>query len=111
MIALRERYSSYFQQSWGDLTGRVDYEIADEHVPYIEPAQNATSKINTYQLLNARLILADIPVANGQTLKLALWGKNLTDKEYRVNTLPFGAWTSSYFGDPRTYGMEATWQF
>lgn len=102
---------TFFQQSWGELIGRIDYEYVDEHVPYIEPFQNATSKVNTYQLVNARLTLANIPVGDTETLKLALWGKNLTDKEYRVNTIPFGAWTSSFYGDPRTYGVEATYEF
>lgn len=102
---------TFFTREWGELTGYIDYQFVDEHFPYIEPAQNATSKINTYQLVNARLTLADIPVAEGQTLKVSLWGKNLTDKEYRVNTIPFGAWTSSFYGDPRTYGLEATYQF
>lgn len=102
---------TFFQSGWGELIGRVDYEYVDEHVPYIEPFQNATSKVNTYQLVNARLTLADIPVGSDQRLSVALWGKNLTDKEYRVNTIPFGAWTSSFYGDPRTYGVEATFEF
>ncbi len=102
---------TFFTREWGELTGYIDYQFVDEHFPYIEPAQNATSKINTYQLVNARLTLADIPVAEGQTLKVSLWGKNLTDKEYRINTIPFGIWTSSFYGDPRTYGLEATYQF
>lgn len=102
---------TFFQSGWGELIGRIDYEYIDEHVPYVDPPQNATSKVNTYQLVNARLTLADIPVGSDQRLSVALWGKNLTDKEYRVNTIPFGAWTSSFYGDPRTYGVEATFEF
>lgn len=98
--------------SWGDLTARLDYEFVDRHVPYIEPAQNATSIVKPYSLLNGRVTLANVPVGNdGQSLKFALWGKNLLDKEYRINTIPFGIWTASYFGDPRTYGVEATYDF
>jgi iron complex outermembrane receptor protein len=80
-------------------------------VPYIEPAQNATSLIKAYSLLNGRLTLGNVPVGNGQFLRFALWGKNLLDKEYRINTIPFGIWTASYFGDPRTYGVEASYDF
>ena len=97
--------------SWGDLTARLDYEFVDRHVPYIEPSQNATSEVRPYGLLNGRVTLANVPVGDGQTLKFALWGKNLADKEYRINTIPFGLWTASYFGDPRTYGVEATYEF
>lgn len=98
--------------SWGDLTARLDYEFVDRHVPYIEPSQNATSIIKPYGLLNGRVTLANVPVGNdGQSLKFAFWGKNLLDKEYRINTIPFGIWTASYYGDPRTYGVEATYEF
>lgn len=104
---------TFLQSGWGELMGRVDYEYIDQHLPYVERFQNATSKINTYQLVNARLTLRDIPLGGpgDQRLSLALWGKNLLDKEYRINTIPFGAWTSSFYGDPRTYGIEATYSF
>lgn len=104
---------TFLQSGWGELLGRVDYEYIDEHYPYINPEQNATSKVNTYQLVNARLTLRDIPLGGSgdQRLSVALWGKNLMDKEYRINTIPFGAWTSSFYGDPRTYGIEATYTF
>ena len=102
---------TFARGNWGDLTGRLDWEFVDSHVPYIEPSQNAVSEIKPYTLLNGRLTLANLPVGENQNVKLALWGKNLLDNEYRVNTLPFGIWTVSYFGDPRTYGVEATWEF
>lgn len=109
---------TFLQSGWGELMGRVDYEYIDQHLPYVEKFQNATSKINTYQLVNARLTLRDIPLGGpgDQRLSLALWGKNLLDKEYRINTIPFGSqagttWTSSFYGDPRTYGIEATYSF
>ena len=44
-------------------------------------------------------------------ITVAAWGKNLTDETYRVNTLPFLIWTASYFGDPRTYGLEISYDF
>ncbi len=97
--------------SWGDLTARLDYEFVDRHVPYIEPSQNATSLVKPYSLFNGRITLANVPVGDGQSMKFALWGKNLLDKEYRINTIPFGIWTASYYGDPRTYGVEATYEF
>src|SRR5690606_4108432 len=91
---------TFARGNWGDLTGRLDWEFVDSHVPYIEPSQNAFSEIKPYTLLNGRLTLANLPVGENQNVKLALWGKNLLDNEYRVNTLPFGIWTVSYFSDP-----------
>ncbi len=37
-----------------------------------------------------------------------LYGKNLTDEEYRVGELPVAdLWTFAYFGEPRVFGIEA----
>ncbi|MBA6411790.1 TonB-dependent receptor [Parahaliea sp. F7430] len=95
---------------WGELRGYMNYSYVDDYVPYVNPSQNASSAIDSRGLLNARLTLAEIPLSNA-TLELALWGKNLSDEEYRLNTVPFGTWTASYFGDPRTYGVQANISF
>tara|TARA_R110002110_G_scaffold43803_3_gene135695 strand:- start:6811 stop:7917 length:1107 start_codon:yes stop_codon:yes gene_type:complete len=102
---------TFVRASWGNLNGRLDYTYSDDYVPYVTPEQNATSMIDSYGVLNGRLSLLDIPVGSSSTLNLALWGKNLTDEEYRLNTIPFGPWTVSFFGDPRTYGLEAVLRF
>jgi len=94
----------------GDLTGRLDWVYVDNRVAYPDPVQNLYSQLDSYSLLNGRLTLAEIPVGKG-TLEVAAWGKNLTDEEYRINTIPFLIWTVSYFGDPRTYGLEARYDF
>jgi len=94
----------------GNLTGRLDWVYVDERVAYPEPIQNLRSQLDSYTLLNGRLTLSDIPLGNGN-LKVAAWGKNLLDEEYRTNTIPFIIWTVSYFGDPRTYGVEVSYDF
>ena len=101
---------TFFSADWGVLRGYLNYSYVDDFVPYTNPSQNATSMIDGRGLLNGRLTLAEIPLS-GNTLELALWGKNLTDEDYRLNTIPFGTWTASYFGDPRTYGVQASIQF
>ncbi len=102
---------TFMRASWGHLNGRLDYTYSDDYVPYLTPEQNATSMIDGYGVLNGRLSLLDIPVGNDNVLSVALWGKNLTDEDYRLNTIPFGPWTVSFFGDPRTYGLEAVLRF
>ena len=52
-----------------------------------------------------------MPLGNDMNLRVAAWGKNLTDEEYRTNTIPFGFWTISYWGEPRTYGMDVRLTF
>ncbi len=69
---------------------------------------------DSYTLWNARLTLADIPVGDGGTLKVSLWGENLTDEEYVVFAFPVGDPAVSIaqaFGDPRTYGLSVTYGF
>jgi len=41
-----------------------------------------------------------------------LYGKNLSDEEYRVGELPVAdIWTFAYFGEPRAFGIEAGYFF
>jgi len=95
----------------GELSGRLDWSYQDDYVPYTNPTQNAVSQIEAYDLINARISLSDIPVGEDRSLQVAAWVKNLTDEEYRVNTIPFGLWATSYFGDPRTYGVDLSYHF
>ena len=109
----------------GVLDLHVDWSYLDEYTPFIDPDQVETSTIEDRSLLNARLSLSEISFGGDNQLSIALWGKNLTDEEYRINTIPFGGvdqrldptgdvgvgWTVSYMGEPRTYGVEVTYDF
>ena len=64
--------------------------------------------IPDYGLLNARLGLGDIPGLDG--VKLALWGRNITDKEYYVMQFNIGQ-PGALFGEPRTYGIDLSVEF
>lgn len=61
-----------------------------------------------YGLLNARLNLAEIPGVEG--LRVGLWGRNLTDKEYYIMQFNIGR-PGALFGEPRTYGVDVTFEF
>lgn len=65
--------------------------------------------VGSYGLLDARVTLTDIPVGTGDW-SLAVYGRNLTDKEYYVDHFNAGV-PSAYFGDPRTYGLEMSVRF
>lgn len=101
---------TFLRGGWGDLTGRLDYTYNDEYVAYVNPEQNVPLNIESYGLFNGRLTLANIPVGSS-TMHIALWGKNLTDEDYRINGIPFGPFAVSFYGDPRTYGLEAGLEF
>ncbi len=89
----------------------VDYNFNDDYVPYIEPSQNATSQIDSYEIVNASLILSQVQVGSDMDMQFGLWGKNITDEDYRQHTIPFGFWTASYFGNPATYGFDVRLNF
>lgn len=95
----------------GSLDFHIDYSYNDEYVPYIEPSQNAHSQIDSYEIVNASLILSEVEIGSDMTMQFGLWGKNITDEEYRQHTIPFGLWTASYFGNPATYGFDARLNF
>src|SRR5690606_32725599 len=64
-----------------------------------------------YGLYNARISWNEV---FGEPLSLSLWGRNLTDTEYFTGTSAqyesFG-YSAGYFGNPRTYGLEARYTF
>lgn len=66
--------------------------------------------IPSYNLINARLGVTNI---GGTGLGLAIFGKNLTDEVYTngiTRSETFG-YISRIYGEPRTYGVEATFKF
>jgi iron complex outermembrane receptor protein len=56
-------------------------------------------------------MLSEVKIGSDMTMQFSLWGKNITDEEYRRNTIPFGLWTLSFFGDLATYGASARLSF
>lgn len=98
------------QSNWGRLDAHIDWSYRDDYVPYTNKEQNIESQIAAYDVVNARLTLDDIQLGQG-SLRLSLWGRNILDEEYRENTIPFGLWTISYWGEPATYGADIRYSF
>lgn len=69
------------------------------------------SRRDAYGLLDGRIGLTDIALGGGTTLEVALWGKNLTDKVYKVSGINLTVVTVSQFGDPRSFGGEVRVRF
>jgi iron complex outermembrane recepter protein len=93
----------------GDLSANINYSWQDD----IYTTTATTSGLwtsDSYGLLNARLTLAEIPGIPAGKLRVALWGKNLEDKEYRVIHAPaFGGYSA--FGDTRSAGVDLVYEY
>ncbi len=85
-------------------------------LPSTDPASVGSALANDtrvpgHGLLNARLSLDGVEIG-GTRLDVALWSRNLADKEYIQNMIDFGpgfgSLTQVYFGTPRTWGIELT---
>jgi iron complex outermembrane receptor protein len=90
----------------GEFSVNVGYSLVDDQ--FSQPG-DPRYIIPSYDLLDARLTLAKIPLFDS-ALKLAVWGRNLTDKQYYIthyNAFVPGA----QFGTPRTYGVDLTVDF
>ncbi|MCB1843449.1 MAG: TonB-dependent receptor [Halioglobus sp.] len=94
------------------LSARLEVEGQDDsYFGYYHNGQ-----LDGYDLLNASLNWAVGSVS------LTLWGRNLTDEDYAVHGLyfgvdprdDFGAWSNQTYtqlGEPRTYGVEVSYDF
>lgn len=68
--------------------------------------QQATNNQRT--LVNARLSLSDIDMGSSK-LRVSLWGRNLTNEDYREFSFNYGASLGlnlAQYGEPRTYGVD-----
>jgi len=97
--------------SFGTLSARVDATYTDEMVWH--PFNNQYDTTDDRTLVNARLTLGDIAVAESGSLRISAWGKNLTDEEYREWGIDFGSlgFAGDVYGRPRTYGLDVSYVF
>jgi iron complex outermembrane receptor protein len=101
---------AFAMTSFGQFTARVDYHWQDKFWSNTD----ATNENDAYRLWNARVQLVDIPLPKGE-MRVALWGRNLTDEEYTVLSTDFtggtGTVIAAQFGTPRTYGLDVIYEF
>jgi iron complex outermembrane recepter protein len=88
----------------GELSWVVNVSYEDEAIfVYSNVAPEFHGLTDERTLLNASITYTD---AN-ERFFARLYGRNLTDKEYRVGELPVAdLWTMTYYGLPRAYGLE-----
>ncbi len=95
------------RMSYGKLTASLDYKWQSAF--YAGPAHDTYTK--GYGLWDGRIQLGDIRLPQG-TLRVAVWGKNLADKEYRRATTNLGGGgLSAQYGERRTLGVDVIYDY
>ena len=96
----------------GRLSLHGSYSFMDERAGSGSAANSQTTYIDDFGLWNARLSYNDVPMFGG-SMRFALYGSNLADKEYvglAINNLP-NADRSVFWGEPRTIGVDLAFEF
>lgn len=99
--------------TFGALSGRVDVTYKDKFV--FHPFNNQYDSADSRSLVNGRLSLSDIKLGccREGSLRVSLWGRNLTDEEYRQWGIDFGTlgYAGDVYGEPRSYGIDVSYRF
>lgn len=61
--------------------------------------------------LNARLLLAEIPVVAPGYAEFSIFGRNLTDFKDEIPSIDFGTYINTNWPTPRTYGMALNYKW
>ncbi len=92
--------------SWGSGSANLNATHTDEFFNDIFNSEG--SKHESVTLLNASLSLYN----ESDSLRVSLYGRNLTDEEYQTSGLGVAnLWTFSTFGNPMSYGLEIEVKF
>lgn len=95
--------------SFGDFNFRVDY--INQGLMHMSVSNSDIAILEGYELFNARIEL----LAKEDDWEVAVWGKNLADKEYSIHSADLSnlgsATRSDIQGDPRTFGVSFTYNF
>lgn len=99
--------------SFGDLSLHLNYNYQDKADAIAIKASGAApnSGLSARGLLDARMSLANIALGERTQVQVALWGMNLTDKEYYDNVVDFGGFRGGTMGWPRTFGANVAVTF
>ncbi|WP_186453882.1 TonB-dependent receptor [Denitratisoma sp. DHT3] len=108
--------------AWGTLRGLVDYTYTAEFYAYTSnkslTVANAgggslaeINKMPALGLVNARLMLTDVPVGGPGTASVSLWVKNLADSKKLTNVIDFSYFQNAAWTPPRTFGLNFNYKW
>lgn len=97
-----------------DMTARVGYNYTSSFWMFGNPLTapfGKETKGDARGLLDAQLRFENLGI--GKNASITFWGKNITNKEYVVRSVDFGAlgYATDIWGDPRTYGVTLDFAF
>lgn len=97
--------------SFGTLSANIGATYTDSMV--FHPFNNQYDSADDRTLIQARVSLSEIAVGDDGSLRVALWGKNLGDEEYREWGIDFGSlgYAGNVYGTPRTYGIDVVYEY
>lgn len=102
------QFTLYADGEWevggGQLAARIDYQWTDDF--YFDPSNAPEVLVPAYGLLGA---YASWEAPNG--VKVAVYGKNLTDEEYQSHIIKNANIGFSVFGPPRSFGIAVSRTF
>lgn len=93
----------------GDLRANISYSWQDEQVSDTSRNFGRRYGIEGYGLLNGRVAYGRMDVLEGE-LEVAMWGKNLTDREYLLTHFNPGL-PAGIHGVPRAVGVDLTYKY
>jgi iron complex outermembrane receptor protein len=105
------------QPFWNGISAsfRIDTNYQSRYTQYAAPAADKALDealfTPDYWLLNLRATLLDIPVSNGLTGKVSMWGKNLTNEHQLNYVAPFGLYIPGQYIPPLTFGADISVSF
>lgn len=101
--------------TFGELSARMDVSYNDGYQHgTLDSNFDQYTEAEAFTLVNGRITLSEVAVTDRSRLRFALWGKNLTDEQYRV----FGitafeqlGFAGAVFNEPRSYGVDVIYDF
>lgn len=87
-------------------TGDVNFIL----IPPADAKLRRAATSQAHWIVNGRVSLADLPVVSGR-MKLSLWGQNLLDERVVQYASDISGFISASFNRPRTFGVDATFEF
>lgn len=97
---------------FASLRARLDWAYKDRY-NFLAPVPELNYQ-RSYNVWNGRVTMEEIQVGGDATLRVSLWGKNLTDESYfttGVNVYNSLGFNFNLYADPRTYGVDVELNF
>lgn len=97
-----------FQVGAASLPVNLSYSYTDEYnFDFVAHPTSSFLKNDSYGIWNARASY----ISPEENWRVSLWGSNLTDEEYLTNAIVFINGFRVSFGEPRTFGVDISYNF